>query len=61
MIAATFSPIKAPRERTAGVHVPTASHHRCSGVRSHHLVGTHHDSARLRLDLMEDLPERKVA
>jgi len=48
------------REWAAGVDVPTASHHRFSGVPYHHLVGTDYDAARLGLDYVEDLPESKV-
>jgi isocitrate lyase len=48
------------REWAEGVDMPTASHHRFSGVPYHHLVGTQYDAARLGVEFVEDLPESKV-
>ena len=48
------------KEWAPGHEVPTASHHRFSGVPYHHLVGKAYDAARLGTEYVEALPEGKV-
>jgi len=48
------------KEWAPGHEVPTASHHRFSGVPYHHLVGEAYDAARLGTGFVEALPEDKV-
>jgi isocitrate lyase len=48
------------REWAPGVDVPTASHHRFSGVPYHHLLGEAYDAARLGGEFVEELPDDKV-
>jgi len=48
------------KEWAPGGEVPTASHHRFSGVPYHHLVGKAYDAARLGAEFVEHLPDEKV-
>ena len=48
------------REWEPDREVPTASHHRFSGVPYHHLVGQAYDGQRLGSAFVEELPEEKV-
>ncbi|HEY7524093.1 MAG TPA: isocitrate lyase/phosphoenolpyruvate mutase family protein, partial [Candidatus Limnocylindrales bacterium] len=48
------------QEWEPGAEVPTASHHRFSGVPYHHLLGTAYDAARLGSAFVEHLPDEKV-
>jgi isocitrate lyase len=48
------------REWEPGHEVPTASHHRFSGVPYHHLVGQAYDAQRLGSAFVEALPDEKV-
>ena len=48
------------QEWAPGREVPTASHHRFSGVPYHHLVGKAYDAARLGTEFVEALPDDKV-
>ncbi|HEY7524301.1 MAG TPA: isocitrate lyase/PEP mutase family protein [Candidatus Limnocylindrales bacterium] len=48
------------QEWAPGAEVPTASHHRFSGVPYHHLLGTAYDAARLGSAFVEKLPDEKV-
>jgi hypothetical protein len=48
------------QEWTPGREVPTASHHRFSGVPYHHLMGEAYDAARLGTEFVEALPDEKV-
>jgi isocitrate lyase len=48
------------QEWAPGAEVPTASHHRFSGVPYHHLLGKAYDAARLGAEFVETLPEDKV-
>jgi isocitrate lyase len=48
------------REWADGTDIPTASHHRFSGVPYHHLVGTAYDAARLGPVFTEDIPNARI-